>query len=185
MIWGGDFYGMLSPKDFRLYDKRTIRLLYKIKSNNFITFGIRLLGFDYIKHLVSSIIKGNPSFLKELIITLLSCQMKKFLVEKYLNIDAKYLTFNYGSIESLFNFKQYEYLIKCNKILIGNSANPTNNHIAIIDYLSTIKLKQHEIIVPLSYGGDEFYIKYLLNYGFLKLGKNFKPITDFLRKRNI
>lgn len=66
-------------------------------------------------------------------------------------------------------------------ILIGNSANPTNNHVEAIDLLADIDLADRAVIVPLSYGyNNSLYIKSVCSYGKERLGSRFKPLTEFL-----
>ena len=97
----------------------------------------------------------------------------------------KLALYNYGTNAKLFD----EIAIKGNailgeNILLGNSANPTNNHIEIIDMLSRLNLGDRDVIVPLSYGyGNNDYIRHICSFGQEKLGDKFKPITDFLPYR--
>lgn len=66
------------------------------------------------------------------------------------------------------------------KIMIGNSANPSNNHFEILDFLNKISKKiDVEIICPLSYG-DLDYAKSVIAYGKEKFGDRFIPLTKIL-----
>ena len=67
-----------------------------------------------------------------------------------------------------------------NNILIGNGAVIANNHFDIFKSISAIDISDKQIIVPLSYGGDSFYIKDIITYGSKVLGKHFSPILDFM-----
>lgn len=64
-------------------------------------------------------------------------------------------------------------------IQIGNSADPMNNHIEILNLLSKHKEKNIEIIVPLSYGNQE-WAKKVIEKGNDIFGKKFNPLTDYL-----
>ena len=64
-------------------------------------------------------------------------------------------------------------------ILLGNSADPTNNHMEAIDRLSTVDLAERKIITPLSYGNPD-YREMINRYGKEKLGDRFEPITEFM-----
>lgn len=66
-----------------------------------------------------------------------------------------------------------------NKLLIGNSASPFNNHIEALEYLSDAGVKL-EIMVPLSYSGSENYINKVVDLGTKQFKDNFLPLTDFL-----
>lgn len=66
-----------------------------------------------------------------------------------------------------------------NKLLIGNSASPFNNHFEAFEYLSDAGVKL-EIMVPLSYSGSEEYINKVVELGTQKFKEKFLPLTDFL-----
>jgi len=65
------------------------------------------------------------------------------------------------------------------RILIGNSANPTNNHLQALEKLLSYKDEDIEIFVPLSYG-DFKYGMQIMKYGYENFGKKFKPMVDFV-----
>lgn len=65
------------------------------------------------------------------------------------------------------------------RILLGNSATPTNRHEEAIDLLSRFIEEDICIIAPLSYG-DTGYRDKIIKYGKEKLGAKFKPMTRFL-----
>ena len=67
-----------------------------------------------------------------------------------------------------------------NKILLGNSANPTNNHLDILTILTERGIDSHQVITPLNYGGEDEYIAQVMMIGEKYLGSNYKPLTDFL-----
>lgn len=64
-------------------------------------------------------------------------------------------------------------------IQIGNSADPTNEHIEIINKLEKFKEEQIEIICPLSYG-DKKYAENIKKIGEEKFGNKFNALMDFL-----
>lgn len=68
------------------------------------------------------------------------------------------------------------------KILIGNSAAPSNNHAEIIEALSRWKNEDIEVIAPLNYGGEAGYVEQVCKIGQERLGDKFKPITAMLAK---
>jgi len=83
-------------------------------------------------------------------------------------------------------YKDYSYLktkIQNNNntkvILVGNSADPANNHLEIFDKIRIYKDADIEIICPLSYGiGD--YAKQVMQEGTAIFGQKFKPLTKFI-----
>ncbi|MBU3134093.1 TDP-N-acetylfucosamine:lipid II N-acetylfucosaminyltransferase [Clostridium gasigenes] len=67
----------------------------------------------------------------------------------------------------------------CLCIQIGNSADPTNNHIEILNKLKCYCEKNIRIICPISYGNVE-YRKKVIKEGIRLFGDKFNPITDFM-----
>jgi len=64
-------------------------------------------------------------------------------------------------------------------IQIGNSADPTNNHIEAMEKLKKFKDENINIFVPLSYG-DKEYSKKIITYGKSIFGDKFIPIVDLM-----
>jgi hypothetical protein len=64
-------------------------------------------------------------------------------------------------------------------ILIGNSSDPSNNHLEIFAKLEMYKDKNIEIICPLSYGSS-VYRDIVISKGRKLFGDKFKPLTDFM-----
>lgn len=68
------------------------------------------------------------------------------------------------------------------KILVGNSATPTNQHIEVFEMLSRFTEHPFEVICPLSYG-EEWYREEVIKKGYELLGKDhFKALTGFIDK---
>lgn len=65
------------------------------------------------------------------------------------------------------------------KILLGNSADPSNNHIEVLERLLPYKDQDIKIYVPLSYG-DENHAKKVISQGQEWFGDKFVPMTDFI-----
>lgn len=67
------------------------------------------------------------------------------------------------------------------RVLIGNSAWATNNHLQIFDQLYSFKSNSLELICPLSYGADDHsYRDSVKKVGAEKFGENFIPIEQLL-----
>ena len=64
-------------------------------------------------------------------------------------------------------------------IMIGNSADPSNNHIEILEKVSKFKDKDIFIYAPLSYG-DDTYAKLVAEKGKEMFGDKFIPLTEFM-----
>lgn len=64
-------------------------------------------------------------------------------------------------------------------VQVGNSADPSNNHLEIFDKLEAFKEPGIEIFVPLAYG-DEEHRKLVLTEGERRFGNAFKPLLGML-----
>jgi hypothetical protein len=65
------------------------------------------------------------------------------------------------------------------KIQVGNSADPSNNHIEILQKLARLNKQNFVIYCPLSYGEKDYADK-ILKYGKKYFGDRFQPIMKFM-----
>lgn len=93
---------------------------------------------------------------------------------------AKELSFNYFSLLSPYKGDLEECNITGNNIMVGNSGDPTNNHIDILNILHEKGITDRKIYVPLSYGGTPDYINRVVNCGKTLFKNNFVALRDFL-----
>lgn len=71
---------------------------------------------------------------------------------------------------------------RSNGVLLGNSANPQNNHLDLFSLLKRRGLSTQRVMVPLSYGGSDHYKDKVLRRGYEIFGRqNFIAITDFMK----
>ena len=96
-------------------------------------------------------------------------------------MKMEWSNFTYNSLDSIFKEAVPENKNSKN-ILIGNSGDPSNNHLDTFDVIHNFNLGDRLIYVPLSYGGKENYIKNILNEGEKKFGDNFRPLINFLNR---
>jgi hypothetical protein len=68
-------------------------------------------------------------------------------------------------------------------VLVGNSSDPSNNHLSIFNQLSKLPDKDFKIICPLSYG-DSDYRKKVVAAGREIFGDRFMAIMDFLPRED-
>lgn len=75
--------------------------------------------------------------------------------KRHSNFHAKPLDYYYGSTNFFIPEKpEIKLFPKRNSIIIGNSGNPANNHIDVLERLNEIKMPEDvNIILPMSYGG--------------------------------
>lgn len=149
VIWGGDLY------------------LYKMRNKNLKSDLNEVIRRKIIKNLGGLIthIKGDYELAKE-----------------WYGAKGKYMySFMYPS-----NLYKYYDLSKNNLdikrtiyIQIGNSADPTNNHLDIFKKLEVYSDKNIKIICPLSYG-DEDYKNKVINEGKKIFGNKFNPLLKFM-----
>ncbi len=68
-------------------------------------------------------------------------------------------------------------------ILLGNSADPSNNHIDALEKLRQFATENIQIYCPLSYGDAEYakYAKKVADYGKSIFGEKFNPLFEFMR----
>jgi len=95
------------------------------------------------------------------------CTFKQFISHPYQAVDLNTLEFNHEGNEKL-------------KIVIANSADIAHKHEDIMSKLSEMEFKEIEVICPLSYAGNERYIKQIINIGNRYFGTNFTPIRNFM-----
>ena len=67
-----------------------------------------------------------------------------------------------------------------NVVLVGNSADPSNNHMQILTALAASADHIDEILVPLMYGGPKDYVSRVVAHGQRLFGEKFTPLTNFL-----
>lgn len=150
MIWGGDLYY------YKYRDK-------DIKSNlkEFIRKSI-------IKNLseITAVIKGDYEVAK-----------KVYKSKARYNYACYKLPVDFKTLDK--TKKDYIRNDKTINIQIGNSADPTNEHIEILNKLSRYKNENIRIICPLSYGSKE-YGDSVIKYGKEVFGEKFVPIIQYL-----
>ena len=64
-------------------------------------------------------------------------------------------------------------------ILVGNSADPSNNHLEVLDKLETYKQEDIKIYAPLSYGNPD-HAKRVIQEGKKRFGDKFIPLTEMI-----
>lgn len=103
------------------------------------------------------------------------------LAKKWYKTEAVYHEAFYYNPMFYKNIDETNNAKKRNKkiIQIGNSADPRNNHIEILNKLLKFKDKDIEIVVPLSYG-DREWAKEVIKNGQMLYGDKFRSLDDFL-----
>ncbi|MCH7974479.1 MAG: TDP-N-acetylfucosamine:lipid II N-acetylfucosaminyltransferase [Bacteroidetes bacterium] len=191
MFWGADAY-YINKIRTNLFSKKTKKILKTINDNSSFIYEVKqfLYSMDVFSVPYSLINKGNfpadyqrRKAMKRVDFCAPVIEDDYYMIKKKLNLKCKLLPFSYGTIESLVhdfendNFSQNT-KNTYSRILLGNSADPSNNHIDILYLLQKLNFTG-EIVCPLSYG-DVNYRDFLIKIGYDIFGNKFKPLTDFI-----
>ena len=172
--WGVDYYHFIKGSYSNLFKPETLRFikhqyrygqlvhqLYKTLKNSFLfsrTYRHNYLAkIDYFSPVISDIefdlVAGNN-----------------------LNFKAKKIDWNYGVLlnKDLSKTKPVSY-----DVIVGNSAATTNNHADVLKLLSFI-LDSRNIIVPLSYGGNDAYKSFVMENASKYVKTKFTPLIDYM-----
>lgn len=95
------------------------------------------------------------------------------------NSQIKHIPFSYYTNELMGTDSLGKGKIDTNRLLLGNSGSPNNNHVEALHYLHKIKFKG-EIICSLSYAGTETYINNICKLGEKLFGHNFVALRTFM-----
>ncbi len=166
-LWGEELYSNI---DWELYDSETLLFLKRKKS---VLKFKKLIKNELRKYAVSKInyIGTNETEFN--------------IIKKYFKTNAIRCEFRYPNPMDEYCSKEVgtSSLVAKNRnekiILLGNSADPSNNHISILKKIANLP-GNYKLLVPLSYGGSEEYINAVKEIGKNLLGSHFVPIIDFL-----
>ena len=87
----------------------------------------------------------------------------------------------------------FEYLesIRCNDLVneeitiqVGNSGDPSNDHIGVLEHLKRFSDQHFKIFCPLSYGGTKEYINSVIQYGQDAFGEKFSPLLEVIQPKD-
>lgn len=177
--WGYDIYSHIPDPFIKvdLYGVETKRIKKMLEPNDFKSklrsFLKTVFCYDQIKsHVYYKAISRIDYFSGVL-------DFEYSLMENVRNFRAKKVTYTYNSI-SVMDSVNRECLCNGNNILIGNSADDTNNHLDVLKYIKNIDLGNSLIYIPLSYAGGQIYIDYVKNVYKSDFGDKFVPIDHFI-----
>jgi len=170
LSWGSDIY-MLPKFRNKLYKKETQRLLNRINS--------KIFNLDYISRIVLGKYKKQIKAYNRIDYCAPVIKQDLELINGEYNLKIKLANFSYGDLKYYLG-KDIEKTIAGNNILIGNSADFSNNHVEAFDLIKDIKLNNSKIIVPLSYGGNTRYSEEVQKIGRKLLSNDFNPLTNLI-----
>ena len=192
-IWGYDLYEKWPLLKYGNHENET-KLLIKNSKTLKQKFIFNEITFEIFKYLLKSKISlpqkikiiidsnYNTVYLKainkmDVVVPVIPLE---YAIAKKINNNLIYAPFNYVNVEDLLGDNVDRNVIKSSNILIGNSANPTNNHLDVFKKLSEVNLENRKVYVPLSYSGSQNYISKVIEKGKELWGENFIPITQFM-----
>lgn len=195
-IWGFDLYWNWKLLKQNMFENETQFFMYGV--NNKTSFKNRLIFNNFSLSLYTKYRDGKIQ-LPEILIQ----KLEKYFSTDFYNtvqkidivvpivpsefdyvkrINPKLVSapFQYGNLETLAIDINLFDVKDANNILIGNSASSTNNHVDAFKQILEFKQKDQKIIVPLSYGGKQDYIKFIMEKGNDYFGNDFVPILNFM-----
>jgi dTDP-N-acetylfucosamine:lipid II N-acetylfucosaminyltransferase len=179
-IWGGDFYNFLPKFHLKLYGRITKKFVNNNRKGPWLYYILKYR----INFPLSENYKLWKKSLQSIMIYSTVIPYEKNLVEKYFHLNAQYLPLPTHSIDKVLNTDDFENSISTKEnfkmnILIGNSGNPTNNHLEILNYLKKFKSENISVQLPLTYG-NQGYIDHICKTGNTLLGEKFIPLLNHL-----
>lgn len=174
LLWGGDIYNRPEFGN-KLFRRNT--LLTLLSSN--IVKEIPKISFNWTRQYYGAFRKIKK-FSKRINIIATTVYEDFLLANRILNIDAEFREFNFYFLpnkeEVLYNNKKSNEI----NLLIGNSGDPSNNHIdLIIDFYKNSLKKNIKFYFILSYGNKD-YISQVVKFGKRKLKEKFLNIEEFM-----
>ncbi len=173
-LYGGDLYNYIKKE---LHSPKTKKFMEKI-------------GFKFNNNLSIDMIY-RKSIIRKLNYVLTSKTGDFDILKNYFLTDAKRynlihpLPLDFDDLNKSKSLLPERYQLK-NRfkrvILVGNSANSSNNHIDILYNLKKIDSNNFCIVMPLSYSGHDRYINELIKVGKKLFGDRFIPIEEYLDK---
>lgn len=107
-----------------------------------------------------------------------------FIKKLYPTCHAKHVIGDYDQNVDLASGVVYDFEDKSGKplnVLLGNSADPMNNHMDALKYLRAKRLSNCKIFCPLSYGNEQ-YRRYITSWLGNKLENRFVPLYSYMRR---
>ena len=171
-----------------LFHKKTILFLYifrkLLKKSNWIVWGGDLYCFqnrnyeslkNRIWYKIDDYVKGNIEYVNTLV------PGDYDIAKRYYNVKGKYKEMRYPCELVEMDLDKFKIVNKRETyIQVGNSGNPSNNHLEVLKCLEKYKDFDIKIFAVLSYAGTKEYVNKVKNYGEKLFGSKFIAIMDFM-----
>jgi dTDP-N-acetylfucosamine:lipid II N-acetylfucosaminyltransferase len=167
--WGGDYYGTAFNGMSGLLGPRTSRLVRSTRSWREIA--LRAHATPWLRRLYR-----DASVATDIFSAPVPTDFAVFR-HRFPKFGGQYHQLNYASVEDTYSVSPDQ--VTGRNILVGNSANPENNHLETLELLAQVGISDRQVIVPLSYG-DLAYGDVIERAGRDLFGAMFIPVREFL-----
>jgi hypothetical protein len=185
LVWGGEFYSLplFNNKLYQPYTSKILNQFYKTSLRSKIYK--RIPRIHYLLHKLKN---GNTHPVVRKIHAMnrinyagIFIKQDYDLLKSIYNFNLKWLWFSYFNIDDTVRDLSIIPNNEKENILVGNSANPSNNHIDIFNLLKPLNLGTRKVICPLSYGNNiNGYAEKVIEEGEKYFGNNFIPLNKFI-----
>lgn len=177
VAWGYDIYSLISYRPFiplrHIYGPLTLKAKSGNAKETFQQAHAKLHAFIHHKEIEKAV--SRIDYFSGVV------ESEYDLMRKNSFFQAKKVIYNYFDLNTEMRKNAPQNLhVKGNNIIIGNSADPTNNHLDAFERVKNVDLHGKKIYSFLSYGGTEEYKNKVIKKGKELWGERFFPITDFL-----
>lgn len=188
IVWGSDLYNFLYKRNrFELYSEENtypkLKLQYKGNAIYNLCKDIKPLAIFFSKY-ATKIYScytdhyRNHFFVNHLNYTTSSGRSLEYIKNGHkLKCYKGHLDFCYYPIEETLRDLTGKWC-SGNNIMIGNSAQATNNHEYILKFVKSIDTSKYSLTIPLNYAGDEEYVD-IVNQKYSQL-PNARVLLDFM-----
>lgn len=174
LLWGGEVYNR--PEwNVNLYGRETLFAL--IKSSPLKEISKIMLGNIRGRFGEMGRIK---KFSKRIDVVATTLPFDYMLAKKLFKINPSFMEFNFYRLDekNVVSRLPSRNSIEPLSVILGNSGDPSNNHLEMIDLLNNLDAKI-SVVCPLSYGPSS-YIRKVIRKGNSILKDNFQALTSFL-----
>ncbi|MDO6776599.1 TDP-N-acetylfucosamine:lipid II N-acetylfucosaminyltransferase [Shewanella sp. 3_MG-2023] len=168
-VWigmGYDYYDLMQKDLYYTYSKKWLTSNKGIKARIKSIIGLNFFRRNNKRKAVSKIKYFAPVLFSE------------FCIVNKIFHSLEFLSWNYGMSASILA-KNIKLSSTANSLLLGNSADPCNNHFEILLKLSELNFSG-KIYIPLSYGNERYKNELLRDLAHLNL--DIVPLVDYVSK---
>jgi dTDP-N-acetylfucosamine:lipid II N-acetylfucosaminyltransferase len=161
-----------------------------LKKTSWLIWGADLYDFNKVsKTFLDKIYKKIKTFIVKRFYSIIAYASGDYnLAVRYYGVKGKFekcLYYPYFAVEDYLDNIVIDRSKVENIIMVGNSADSTNEHLEIFEKLLKIpNINEYKILVPLSYGGTTSYVNRVIQRGENYFGDNFIALTTFMDSKD-